>query len=300
LKFTTLFFSLAIILTVNVLVAESKGTHKGYGSKPVADTIIKLDSVRDWKFLKIKKPKPNTPNVNTDTVTKRDTAKKGNPVKGKKNGAIPSAKNDTSKNGGIQSEVKAVAEDSTHVDNEKDILYLYGRARVTYEDFELDADYIRVDQKNHVVFARGSIDPRTKRYIGRPISKQKNDKPVSSDSLLFNYETKKGKLYNPASEQDGNFISGGQAKKLNETEVAYRNVIFSTCDLPYPDTHFGIVITRGIGEKNRIISGPAYLEIEGIPLPLAIPFGFFPKPNQRTSGVILPTFGEDQQLGFKL
>jgi hypothetical protein len=277
LKSITFFFLIAIILTVNVLVAESKGTHKGYSSKPVADTIIKLDTIKDRKLLK-----------------------------GKKNGRIPTPKNDTAKNdttkknGGLQSEVKAVAEDSTHSDVEHDILYLYGRARVTYEDFELDADYIRVDQKNHLIFARGSIDPRTKRYIGRPISKQKNDKPVSSDSLLFNYETKKGKLYNPASEQDGNFISGGQAKKLNETEVAYRNVIFSTCDLPYPDTHFGIVITRGIGEKNRIISGPAYLEIEGIPLPLAIPFGFFPKPNQRTSGVILPTFGEDQQLGFKL
>ena len=60
------------------------------------------------------------------------------------------------------------------------------------------------------------------------------------------------------------------------------------------------MITRGIAEKNRIISGPAYLEIEGIPLPLAIPFGFFPKPDQRASGVIIPTFGEDQQLGFYL
>ncbi|MDN5289350.1 MAG: LPS-assembly protein LptD [Mucilaginibacter sp.] len=320
-KFITLFFLLAIILTVNVLVAESKGTHKGYSGKPVADTIIKLDSVRDRKLLKIKQPKSTinaldaenkglnkdfSINTATDTIKKLDTTKnqkllKDKNSKGKKGNKGPIAKEDTTKKkDGIQSEVKAVAEDSTHVDNVHDILYLYGKARVTYEDFELDADYIKVDQKNHVIFARGSIDPRTHRYIGRPISKQKNDKPVSSDSLLFNYETKKGKLYNPASEQDGNFISGGQAKKLNETEVAYRNVIFSTCDLPYPDTHFGIVITRGIGEKNRIISGPAYLEIEGVPLPLAIPFGFFPKPNQRTSGVILPTFGEDQKLGFKL
>jgi hypothetical protein len=265
---------------VNVLVAKSKGTTpKGYGSRPIADTIIKLDTIKDKKLLRGKGKKTAQTPGNKNTLAKHDTTKK---------------------NGGLQSEVKAHAEDSTRNDFANNILYLYGKARVTYEDFELDADYIMVDQKNHIVFARGSIDPRTKRYIGRPISKQKNDKPISSDSLLFNYQTKKGKLYNPASEQGGNFISGGQAKKLNETEVAYRNVIFSTCDLPYPDTHFGIVITRGIGEKNRIISGPAYLEIEGVPLPLAIPFGFFPKPNQRTSGVILPTFGEDQQLGFKL
>ena len=67
---------------------------------------------------------------------------------------------------------------------------------------------------------------------------------------------------------------------------------------PFPETDFGIVITKGIGEKNRIISGPAYLEVEGVPLPLAIPFGFFPKPDTRTSGVILPTFGEDQKAWF--
>jgi lipopolysaccharide assembly outer membrane protein LptD (OstA) len=70
--------------------------------------------------------------------------------------------------------------------------------------------------------------------------------------------------------------------------------------LPYPDTHFGIVITKGIGEKNRIISGPAYLEIEGYLCHWPSRFGFFPKPNSRTSGVILPTFGEDAKLGFKL
>jgi lipopolysaccharide assembly outer membrane protein LptD (OstA) len=117
---------------------------------------------------------------------------------------------------------------------------------------------------------------------------------------MFNYDTKKGKIWNPATEQDGNYISGGLAKVLPHDEVAYRNVIFSTCALPFPDTHFGIVITKGIGQKSRIISGPAYLEVEGVPLPFAIPFGFFPKPNTRTSGVILPTFGEDQRLGFYL
>ncbi|WP_295667790.1 putative LPS assembly protein LptD, partial [uncultured Mucilaginibacter sp.] len=245
--------------------------------KPSADTIIKLDSIKDRKLLKDKKSNSTTPIKKSGGVT--DTTKN---------------------NSSLKSEVKSHADDSTLVDQEHQITYLYGNARVTYEDFELDADYIRVDQKNHLLFARGRKDPVTHRYVGRPISKQGKDKPLLSDSLLFNYKTKKGKLYNPASDQDGNFLSGGVAKKLDSTEVAYRNVIFSTCDLPYPDTHFGIVITRGIAEKNRIIAGPAYLEIEGIPLPLAIPFGFFPKPDTKTSGIIIPTFGEDQKLGFYL
>lgn len=241
------------------------------------DTIIKLDTIRDRKLLKLKKP-----------------------VKGVKSNTTV-AQNDTSRRGsGLKSIVKATAEDSSHTDRKNKLSYLWGRAHVTYEDFELDAEYIRIDEQKHLIFARGAIDPRTKRYIGRPLSKSKDEKPVASDSLMFNYDTKKGKVWNPATQQDGNYISGGVSKVLKNDEVAYKDVIFSTCDLPFPDTHFGIVITKGIGQKKRIISGPAYLEIEGVPLPFAIPFGFFPKPNTRTSGVILPTFGEDQRLGFYL
>ncbi len=269
---------LAIILIANVNAASNKSRVCNYYYRPSADTIIKLDTIKDAKLIKGKKSKGTS--RTKSAVVNNDTTKKNSNT--------------------LQSEVKSHAEDSTIVDQDHQITYLYGNARVTYEDFELDADYIRVDQKNHLLFAKGSYDPITHRYVGRPISKEGKDKPLLSDSLLFNYNTKKGKLYNPASDQDGSYLSGGEARKLNETEIAYRNVIFSTCDLPYPDTHFGIVITRGIAEKNRIISGPAYLEIEGIPLPLAIPFGFFPKPDTRSSGVIIPTFGEDQQLGFYL
>lgn len=279
-KFISLFFLLVFVFMVTALASSAHAGRRADRYRPILDTIIKMDSVRDSKFFKGKKSKQNTATKNTAAAGGSTVAK------------------DTSN--GLKSIITAHAEDSTKTDNNKNIMYLYGRARVTYEDFELDADYIMVDQKNHILFAKGSIDPVTKRYVGWPISKQGKDKPVKSDSLRYNYDTKIGKIWNAASEQDGNFISGGQAKKLNETEVAYRNIIFSSCDLPYPDTHFGIVITKGIGEKNQIISGPAFLEIENVPIPLAIPFGFFPKPNTRTSGILLPTFGEDPRLGFYL
>ncbi|AMR33404.1 hypothetical protein A0256_19255 [Mucilaginibacter sp. PAMC 26640] len=272
-KLVTLFFLLATIVMVNAM-AGGVANHAKTAAK---DTIIKLDTTRDRKLLRLKKPAKG---VKSNTVV---------------------AKNDTSKKGsGLKSIVKATAEDSSHTDRKNKMSYLWGRAHVTYEDFELDAEYIRIDENKHLIFASGAIDPRTKRYLGRPLSKSKDEKPVASDSLMFNYDTKKGKIWNPATQQDGNYISGGVSKVLKNDEVAYKDVIFSTCDLPFPDTHFGIVITKGIGQKKRIISGPAYLEIEGVPLPFAIPFGFFPKPNSRTSGVILPTFGEDQRLGFYL
>jgi len=266
LKFVCLFFLLEFALIVNVMAAASHKSINIY-NKAMPDTIIKLDSVRDKKLFNLGAKK-----------IKKDTVRSSS---------------------GLDDELKSSA-DSTIVDKVHNILYLYGHARVKYQDAELDADYIKVNKTTHLMFASGSVDPKTKRYIGRPILTQKNEKPTKADSLLFNYTTKKGKVFNPASEQDGNFISGGQVKKLNEDEAAYRNVLFSTCDKPFPETDFGIVITKGIGEKNRIISGPAYLEIEGVPLPLAIPFGFFPKPDHKTSGVILPTFGEDPKLGFYL
>ncbi|RYE36649.1 MAG: LPS-assembly protein LptD [Sphingobacteriaceae bacterium] len=252
----------------------------------IADTIIQLDSS--------KKKDRTLLQQDTTPVKKKSTKKTGIKTASAKTDTTTKAKS------GLNSTVKYTAEDSIVTDQVNNVVYLYGKARITYEDAAIDADYIRLDQKNHSAYARGNTNTKTKRYSGKPILKQKNDSPVTADSLVFDYVTKKAKIYQAFSEQQGNYISGGQAKKLNEDEIAYRNILFSTCNLPYPDTHFGIVITKGIAEKNQIISGPAYLEIEGVPLPAAIPFGFFPKPDKRTSGIILPTFGEDATLGFNL
>jgi len=275
LKFISLFFLFAIILMVSVVTAGSKS--KINNNVPFADTIIKRDTIKNKKPSKGKKSSATS--GTKGAVVANDTTKK--------------------KQGGLESEAKATSEDSTVYDKkDAQIVYLYGKARVTYTDFELDADYIRINNRTHLLFAKGSIDPKTKRYVGRPISKQKNEDPLTSDSLIFNYDTKKGFIWNPSTKQQENYITHGQVKKLNEDEVAYRNIIFTTCSKPDPD--FGIVITRGIGEKKQIISGPAYLEIEGVPIPIGIPFGFFPKQDTRTSGLILPTFGEDPKLGFYL
>jgi lipopolysaccharide assembly outer membrane protein LptD (OstA) len=263
---------------LNEIAAANKGTGNKYAL--AKDTIIQLDSIKDRKLLRSKQTKSNK--KLKDTVVK----------------ATKAAPADT---GSINDITTATAEDSSYFDHEHEINYLYGKARVTYGDFSLDADYIRIDQKNHLIFASGRIDPKTKQYVGRPISKMgKEEKPLTSDSLLVDYNTKGGKVYNGATEQDGNRISGGIAKRLKGDEVAYQNALLSTCDLPYPYTHFGIVITKGIAEKKRIISSLFYLEIEGVPLPIGLPFGFFPKPDSRASGFILPTFGEDAKLGFYL
>jgi hypothetical protein len=284
-------------------------------NRHVADTIIKLDSNRRLP----KSPKGKNSAVNnsrdvkpgnaidlrrstalTDTLP-RDTTKKRIKILNDTNTVRSTVIDTTQKNSDLDTDIKDIA-DSVYNDLKTSISYRIGNARVSYGDFELDAEYIRIDRKKKLIYASGRRDPKTGRYIGRPISKQGKDEPIVSDSLLFNYETKKGHIWNISTQQDGNYISKGQAKKLNDEEIALSNVIFSACDKPTrgEDPDYGIVITRGIAEEKRIISGPAYLMIEGIPLPIGVPFGFFPKTNSRTSGIMLPTFGEDAALGFFL
>lgn len=196
----------------------------------------------------------------------------------------------------LNSEVKYSAEDSIRFDRKNNMVYLYGKGRISYEDFELDADFIRLDQGKNMVYASGINDAKTNRYKGRPILKQGSEPPATTDSLVFNFKTKKGKTYGIFTEVEGGFLQAQQFKKNEYDEGFFKNGIYSTCNLPHP--HFGIHILKGIVTQNQIITGPAYLEIEDIPFPAAIPFGFFPKTNKRASGILFPTFGEDATRGF--
>ncbi len=197
---------------------------------------------------------------------------------------------------GLTAKVTYNAEDSIRYSRDGSIVYLYGKSRIIYEDFQLDADYIRLDQKNNTVFASGYQDVKNNRYRGKPILKQGSEPPLTTDSLLFNYKTKKGKSYGIFTSLDEGYLHAGQFKKNEYNEGFFKNGIYTTCNLAHP--HFGIHITRGIVTEKQIITGPAYLVIEDVPLPIGIPFGFFPKTNKRSSGILFPTFGEDAVRGF--
>lgn len=212
--------------------------------------------------------------------------------------------NKTTPQASLNSKVTYSAVDSTIFDMTNNIVFLYGNARVKYEDFELEADYIRLDQKNNSLFAKGRINPKTKRYTGKPLVTQGAEAPLSTDSLFFNYKSKKGKSFGIFTDVEGGFLQAQQFKKNQYDEGFFKRGIYSTCNLPHP--HFGIHITKGIATDKQIITGPAYLVIEDIPLPLGVPFGFFPKPNKRSGGLLFPTFGEDirgffmRDLGYYL
>ena len=187
------------------------------------------------------------------------------------------------------------AEDSTKYSKDKSIIYLFGKARVIYQSFELDADYIQYNSKTNTVFASGRKDNKNK-YVGKPIFKMDKQGTSVADSLYYNMKSGKGRVFNTFSEQEGGFFSGGQSKRQPDNDIDVKGVTYSTCNLPHP--HYGLFITKGIVTDKQIITGPVYLKIEDIPLPLGLPFAFFPKPNKRTSGVIIPSVGDDATRGF--
>ncbi len=190
------------------------------------------------------------------------------------------------------------ADDSIKFDKISGMIYLHGNAWVKYQGFELSAGYIQLDKANTTLYTRGFTDPKTGKYVQRPIFKQDGDTPKLSDSLYYNYVTKKGRASYVSSEVEGGYLQAEKFKKNQFEEVSIRNGRYSTCNLPYGHQHYYIVIKKGIVFEKQIVTGPAYLVIEDVPIPAIIPFGFFPKVNKRSSGILFPTFGEEGTRGF--
>lgn len=214
-----------------------------------------------------------------------------------------SVKKDTTNNAkkmrksALNTKLQYYAEDSVRLDKVNEVMHLYGKARVIYEGFQLDAAYIQFDSRQNIVFARG-VTNENRRYTGRPIFKMGDQPPASADSIRYNTQTGKAKINGINTEQEGGFFSGGVAKLQPDKEIHSLGQTFSTCNLPEP--HFGIHFTKAIIGEKQIITGPAYMEFEQTPLPIAFPFFMFPKPNKKASGIILPTPGEDATRGFSL
>lgn len=229
------------------------------------------------------------------------TSKLQDTTKIKPGDSTKSLQDTTKKKGnGLQAEVSIIAVDSQKSEVAKNISHLYRGAKVKYQDFELSADYIRLDRNQKKIFASGIYD-KSGKYVGRPIVIMGNgESPKTVDSLYYDYEKQEGNTYGIMTEVDGGFIQANIVRKNIYDEMSIYKGLYSTCNLPYPHTHFGIHISKGIVTKNQIISGPAYLVVMGVPMPVAFPFAFFPKPDKRASGFLFPSFGEDYTRGFSM
>lgn len=203
----------------------------------------------------------------------------------------------TPKKAAVTAPIFSNAEDSTIYSIDGKTVFLYGKAVVTYDNLELRSQYIRFDMEKKEVYAYG-IPDSTGKVVGRPVFKE-GSQTFEMDTIHYNFDTKRAKIAGVISEQSGGFMHSEITKKMEDDVVNMKHGKYTTCDLPHP--HFYIAITKGkmIPDK-KIIAGPAYVVIEDVPLPIFIPFGFFPNTKSRASGIILPEYGEESNRGLFL
>jgi LptD protein len=197
----------------------------------------------------------------------------------------------------FKSKVSYYAEDSIVYDLDTGMVYLYGKAWMTYEDIRLEAEYIDIDFNTKVLSSKGAPDS-TGAIIGKPLFKQGTDE-FHADQIRYNFTTKKGKITEVTTKDGDSYIHGAEVKKQPDNSTFIKNGYYTTCDAPHP--HYYLKSNKiKVIPNNKVVTGPADLYIMDVPTPLAIPFGFFPNKKGRASGILFPQYGESQQLGFFL
>lgn len=197
----------------------------------------------------------------------------------------------------LESDLVRHAEDSIVQKLAEKKVFLYGNAEVVYGDIDLKAAFIRVDFNNNTVFARGVKDS-TGKIVGKPIFKQ-GDESFETEDITYNFITKKGIIHDVRTKQNQGFLHSNIVKRMPDNTINVKNGYFTTCDRQPPDYEFKFGKARVIPQK-LIVTGPVYMEIEGVPVPLVLPFGVFPNNPKRQNGFILPTYGESSNRGFYL
>lgn len=197
----------------------------------------------------------------------------------------------------LPSVVKAQARDSAVLDMGDDVFYLYGKAQVNYEDMQLNAGQVNYAQKSNVVTA-GPYDLVKDTGSDRPAFKQGSER-FTYDSMQYNFKSKRAIVRNVSTEYDKGFIHSEQIKRNPDQSIYGWHNVYTTCALDTP--HFGIRAKKIKVIPDRVVvSGPANLNIEGVPTPLYLPFGLFPASQKQKSGFVLPTYTVEQQRGFGL
>lgn len=197
----------------------------------------------------------------------------------------------------VDAPVTYSAEDSIVYSLREQKVYLHNEGHIEYKSIILDADYIEFNMGNEAVFATGVLDTLG-RESGRP-QFEEGDESFQAKRISYNFRSKKGIITDIFTEQEGGYLHSEITKRHPNGHIHMKNGKYTTCDAEHP--HFYIALTKAESIPNdKIISGPAYIVLEDVPLPIGIPFGFFPSNQINQSGFLLPTYGEEQRRGFYL
>ncbi len=193
--------------------------------------------------------------------------------------------------------VEYYGEDYVFLNRKENKVYMYNKAFIIYGDMRIDAGLIILDYNKNEVYAKG-IDSAGV-YSQRPIFVQANNK-VEPDSIRYNFNSEKALVYNSRTEQNGFKVIAEVTKKVNDSVVYLRNVKFTTSkNIDDPEYYFYTRKAKFVPKK-KIVTGLTNMYIADVPTPIGLPFAYFPLTEDRTSGFIIPSFGENNNRGFFL
>ncbi len=276
--------------SVNIPVPQGKKTKKTKASTVVVDTLLKGQTPKVSKEV----------DKNIPDTTKMDSLQLA--IYHHNKAIDDSIRADSmmrARSNGIDAPVKYSAEDSLVYDAESGTAYLYGNSKVDYENMKLSSDKVDMSLDKNTVRATGTADSTEEGGIkGKPVFTMGKDE-YKSDTMAFNFKSKKGLIKGIYTEQQDGFLSGEVGKRDSSGSVYLQHGRYTTCDKAHPD--FYIALSRAkVRPGKDVVFGPAYLVVADVPLPLAIPYGFFPFSKKYSSGFIMPSYGDESDRGFYL
>jgi len=196
----------------------------------------------------------------------------------------------------IEDKIERSCNDSTVQDFKNNKIYYYGGAKVVYDDITIEADFIEFDFEKRTVFAKGLPDS-TGKLRGTPVFTE-GDQKYNSETMTFNFDTKKGIITKVFTEDAMGYIHGSRIKKMEDNTINIRSGSYTTCsdpNHPHYEFHFG---KAKVIPDDKIVTGPAYFKLAETPLPIGVPFGIFPNSKGQRNGILVPSWGESANRGF--
>ena len=190
------------------------------------------------------------------------------------------------------------AKDYTSINQKTQQIYLYNEAEIQYKDMDIKAGVIIIDYGKDIVYA-GRLKDSLGVYTQHPVFKQGSDL-VEPDSIAFNIKTKKALIWNSKTEQQGGRIISDLTKKENDSVYFVKRAKFTTSENEENPEYYFLLRKAKIVPGKKVVTGLTNMFIADVPIPIGLPFAFFPLSQTRTSGVIFPTFGEESRRGYFL
>lgn len=179
-------------------------------------------------------------------------------------------------------------------------MYYWGDVEVSYENIKLKADYMEYDMSTGTVYARGTYDSLAQEWKGPPEMTQ-GSQTFNMEEVRYNFNTRKARITNMITKEDDGILHGKNIKMMPDKSINITKGKYTVCDLEHPHYYLKLSSAKVVTKPSqKTVFGPAHLVVEDVDLPIGIPFGFIPKRPDRATGLLMPSFGEENARGFYL